>query len=61
MKTMQIMIQESLAVLLRGEGRVGLQQFYPAAVPEPQSDMRDTTRPTPLKQLKLECMNLTKR
>jgi hypothetical protein len=61
MKTMQIMIQESLAVLLRGEGRFGLEQFYAANLPEHQSDIDVAIQPAPLKQLKPESMNLTKR
>ena len=61
MKTMQDMIRESLAVLLRGEGRLGPEQFYPAAVEALRADLRATNETTPLKQLKPESTNWTKR
>ena len=61
MKTMQDMIEESLAVLLRGQGRLGPEQFYPAAVAEHDTDVSLAEQPAALKQLKPESMDWTKR
>jgi hypothetical protein len=61
MKTMKDMIEESLAVLLRGEGRLGPEQFYPPFVEGHRADLHVTSHPTPLKQLKPESMISTKR
>jgi hypothetical protein len=61
MKTMKETVEESLAVLLRGQGRFGSEQFYPTAVHDHHAHDGVANQPHQLKQLKPESMDWTKR
>jgi hypothetical protein len=61
MKTMKDIIEESLAVLLRGQGRLGSEQFYPAAAHDHHALDGSSNQTHQLKQLKPESMDWTKR